>query len=62
MDIVNVLIAIAVIAGGVATGFFGASVELITSGIMVVAGAVLFFKELFAKTKVVTTAKVAKKK
>jgi hypothetical protein len=51
MDIVNILIAVAVIAGGVATGYFEASTELITSGIIIVSGVVLFFKELFAKKK-----------
>lgn len=49
MDIVNVLIAVSVVAGGVAVGLFGGSTELISTGIVVVAGAVLFFKELFAK-------------
>jgi predicted Co/Zn/Cd cation transporter (cation efflux family) len=51
MDIINILIAIAVIAGGIVVGFFNGSIELITAGIMAVAGAVLFFKELFKKSK-----------
>ena len=51
MDIANVLIAISVIAGGLAVGLFNGSAELIASGVLLVAGAVLFFKELFAKKK-----------
>ena len=46
MNIGNILIAIAVIAGGVSTSLFGGSIETIATGITVVAGAVLFFKEL----------------
>jgi hypothetical protein len=49
MDIVNVLIAVSVVAGGVSVGLFGGSVEVISTGIITVAGAVLFFKELFKK-------------
>lgn len=51
MDIINILVAIAVISGGLVVGFFNGSIELITAGIIAVAGAVLFFKELFAKKK-----------
>ena len=51
MNISNILIAIAVIAGGVATGYFDGSLELISAGIVVVAGVVLFFKELFKVEK-----------
>ena len=51
MDIMNILIAICVVTGGVATGYFGGSTELIASGIVAVAGVVLFFKELFKKSK-----------
>ena len=51
MNIGNILIAIAVIAGALSTSLFGGSVELISTGIVVVAGAVLFFKELFAPKK-----------
>jgi len=49
MDIMNILIAVSVIAGGVAVGLFSGSAELISQGVLLVAGAVLFFKELFAK-------------
>jgi len=47
MNIGNILIAIAVIAGGVSTSLFSGSIETITAGITVVAGLVLFFKGLF---------------
>jgi hypothetical protein len=49
MDIANILIAVAVIAGGVSVGLFDGSLELISTGIVAVAGVVLFFKELFKK-------------
>ena len=47
MNISNILIAIAVIAGGISTGYFDGSLEIISAGIVAVAGLVIFFKELF---------------
>lgn len=47
MNTGNILIAIAVIAGGLSTSLFSGSIETIATGITVVAGVVLFFKELF---------------
>lgn len=47
MNISNILIAIAVVVGGIATGYFDGSLEIISAGITAVAGLVIFFKELF---------------
>lgn len=49
MDVKNILIAIAVVAGGISSGIYDGSLEVISTGIVAFSGLALFFKELFKK-------------